>query len=141
MSCPDSIHCKMPLPEAPEHVKRCPVFQTSDLGNNLGEYTITEDGKLVLNNCAMGRLLMQSLGAPNDYEPQPILVEYVRKRIEMFASNMLGSATREGKRIVYTDDGSDRIDITYVVQIRNSKVSSIKEKCRTVTPARPISEM
>ena len=39
----DTVLIKMPLPDdAPEFVKKCPVFQTYDLGRGMGEYFIDE---------------------------------------------------------------------------------------------------
>lgn len=63
----------------------------------------------------------------------------------MWASNLRGGAPGKGKKkgqyITYTENGEDCISITYVVQIRNGRVSSIKEKWREVKPARPFAEM
>ena len=136
----DDIYCKMPLPEdAPEFLKKCPAFQTYDLGRGMGEYIITEDGQLMMERHMLTGILMEAFGATED--PPPMPVNYKRKRIEMHGSNIRGGGHRNGEYVWYTNDGSDYIEITYVVQIRNGKVSSIKEKNRTTQPARPFTEM
>lgn len=138
----DEIHCKKKLPDdAPEFVKKCPAFQTYDLGKGMGQYAITEDGQLVLESNMMTNILREVFKS----EPKPILVKYVRKKIEMYATNLRGGAPGKGKRkgqyISYTENGEDCMTIVYVVQIRKGRVSSIKEKWREVKAARPLAEM
>jgi len=138
----DEIYCKKKLPDdAPEFVKKCPAFQTYDLGRGMGQYTITEDGQLVLESNMMTDILREIFKS----EPKPLPIKYVRKKIEMYASNLRaggpGKGKNKGKWIEYTENGEDYISITYVVQIRNSRVSSIKEKWRETKSARPISEL
>jgi hypothetical protein len=136
----DTVHCKKALPaDAPEFLKKSPFFQTYDLGRGMGEYTITEDGVLQVESNMMSWILEEALKV--DHKPLAIPLTYRRKRIEMYASNLRGGAPRGGKYVYFTDDGSDYISVTYVVQIRNGKVSSIKEKSRSAQPARPYSEM
>jgi hypothetical protein len=143
MSLVDTVFCEYPLPDnAPEHIKKCPVFQTHDLGEGMGEYILTKDGKLLFKNDICSSLLCKAFGK-NVEDIEPFALEYKRKKIELFGSNIRGGrpATKKekenGETYVYlTDDGSDLIEITYVVQIRNSKVSSIKEKYRKVSPAK-----
>jgi hypothetical protein len=128
----------MPLPDdAPKFVKDCPAFQTYDLGKGMGSWTITEDGGLQCDQTLIGGLLEQEFSV----KIPPCPISYKRKRIEMTASNLRGAGPRKGKYVYFTEDGSDLIEITYIVQIRNGKVSSIKEKLRTQRPARPMSEM
>jgi hypothetical protein len=134
----DDIYCKKKLPDdAPEFVKKCPSFQTYDLGGGMGQYTITEDGQLMLESNMMREIFKS--------EPKPVPVKYVRKKIEMHATNLRAGAPGKGKKkgqyIYYTENGEDYISIVYVVQIRNGKVSSIKEKWREVKPASPYKEM
>jgi hypothetical protein len=133
----DEIHCKMPLPgEPPEFVKRCPVFQTYDLGCGMGAYTITKDGQLVIESTMLSDQFAEIMGV--EFRPSPM--NFCRKRIEMHASNLRagapGKGRDKGKYINYTDDGSDWVQIGYVVQIRDDRVSSIKETSRVVSPAR-----
>lgn len=132
----DEIYCKIKLPEdAPDFVKRIPCFQTYDLGKGMGQYTITEDGELQLDSTTLTFMLAEAMGAPEGFQPKPMKISYKRKRIEMYTSNIRGGAPSKDGYVYYTDDGSDYIEITYIVQIRNSKVSSIKEKIRTAKPA------
>ncbi len=135
----DTICCKKQLPDnAPDFVKECPVFQTYDLGRGMGEYTITEDGRLLMDSNLTTWMIREALGC-KEFPPVPL--EYKRKRIEMRADNLRGGAPR-GKRYVYfTDDGGDYTEVVYVVQIRDGKVSSIKEKFRQCQPAQPIANM
>ena len=136
----DSIHCKMKLPDnAPNFLKKSPFFQTSDLGKSCSDYVITEEGEVQISNSIMGNFLCEALGVDSKELP-PVKVSWKRKKIEMYASNCAGGAPRNGEYVWFTHDGSDYIGITYVVQIRNGKVSSIKEKYREVKAARPISE-
>ena len=135
----DTILCEMALPDpVPEFLKREPIFQTYDLGKGMGEYVITKDGRLRMRETAEIKSLKSWFGAKN-YE-KLIARNYSRKRIEMYGSNLRGGAPRDGKYVYFTEDGSDYVGITYVVQIRDGVVSSIKEKSRTVTPARPMKE-
>lgn len=131
----DSIHCKMPLPdESPIFIKENPFFQTYDLGRGMGDYVITEDGQLQMQSNIMSHILMEALGQSHeDMKPYPL--NYKRKRIEMHASNLRGAGPRNGQYVYFTEGGEDYIDITFVVQIRSGKVSSIKEKSRSVKPA------
>lgn len=133
----DSIHCKMPLPDdAPEHVKACPVFQTYDLGRGMNDYVIDEDGRLFLESGLMSELITTLTGKTTPFLP----IEYDRKRIEMSACNGRGGRPTKNGYEVFTEDGSDRVEIGYVVQIRNGVVSSITEKYRSSKPARPMAE-
>lgn len=134
MSSFDTIVCKMKLPEdAPDFVKKNPVFQTYDLGCRMDDYIITEEGELVVRPLAL-QILSKSFGKQLLDLLAP--VNYKRKRIEMYTTNLRGgSPTKDGKYVYYTDGGVDLVDITYVVQIRSGKVSSIKEKFRKVRPA------
>ena len=121
----DEVHCRYPLPDdAPEFVRRFRAFQTYDLGRGMGEYTITEEGQL----CA----------SLNSWRPGPIY--YKRKRLELYASNLRGGKPTPSGFQYYTENGEDYVSIVYVVQIRDGKVSSIKEKWRRVLPARPMKE-
>jgi len=127
----DSIHCKMSLPEGtPEYFKENPYFQTYDLGCWMGDYVITEEGRLQMQNSLVSNVLME-----NHEDVTPITISYKRKRIEMYATNLRGGAFRDGKYVNFTDGGVDCIEITLIVQIRSGKVSSIKEKSRFVKPA------
>ncbi len=130
----DDIYCKMPLPDdAPQFVKDCPVFQTYDLGRCMGQYIITEDGRLRYADdltCQLPEHLREAM--------QP---KYKRKRIRMHATNLRAGGPRKGEYVWFTTNGEDLIDIDYIVQIRDNKVSSIKETNRRVRPARPVSEM
>jgi len=143
MSLVDTVLCEYPLPDdTPEHIKKNPVFQTHDLGEGMGEYVLTKDGKLLFKNDICSSILCQAFGK-NIEDIEPFTLEYKRKKIELFGSNIRGGrpATKEEKEngetyVFLTDDGSDLIEITYVVQIRNGKISSIKEKHRKTTPAK-----
>jgi hypothetical protein len=141
MSLFDEILCKRKLPDdAPDFVKKCPVFQTYDLGKGMGQFTITESGELICESTMISGML-ENIG----FKFHPVPIKYVRKKIEMHASNLRGGAPGRGKNkgryINYTENGEDYISIVYVVQIRNGRVSSIKEKWRDVKPARPLVEM
>lgn len=131
----------MELPEnAPEYLKRCPFFQTYDLGKGMNEYILSEDRELLLNvkHSMIYGMLKEVFGAPEN--PIPTKIFHKRKKIIMSATNCRGGGPRNGKYVYYTDDGSDIVDINYVVQIRDGKVSSIKEESRNVKPALPLNE-
>lgn len=131
----DSIHCKMPLPEgSPDFIKKNPFFQTYDLGRAMGDYVITEDGQLQMQNCLVGHILLEALGMGQE-DMKPLPINYKRKKIEIYASNLRAAGPRDGGYAYFTENGDDYISITFVVQIRNGKVSSIKEKHRSVQPA------
>lgn len=135
MSLFDEIVCKMPLPDdAPAFVKKYRSFQTCDLGRGMGQYTIDEDRQLYCEFTVSARILKQALGI--DKLPR-VSMFYRRKRIEMAATNMVGGGPVKGNCVPRTKDGSDCINIVYVVQIRDGKVSSIKEKHRSCEPALP----
>lgn len=139
MSVPDYIECKMALPaDTPDCIKKSPFFQTSDLGGQGNEYQITEDGLFQITSSIIGNFLMEAMGVTE--QPPPTTITWKRKKITMYASNCRGGGPRNGEYVWYTKDGSDYVSITMVVQIRNGKVSSIKEKGRSVKPARPFSE-
>lgn len=131
------IHNKLLPNDAPQFLHRCPVFQTYDLGRGMRDFTIGPDGVLMMDGPGLISFVFDALGVRFD----PIPVKYVRKRLEIHATNLRGSKGPPNKRITYTDNGEDMVDISYVVQIRNGKVSSIKELNRTVKKARPIKEM
>ena len=138
MSLFDTIHCKRALPDdAPEFVKKSPVFQTYDLGRGCGDWTITEEGELRADRNIATEIFAEAL---NVCIP-PVMVRYKRKRIEMYATNLRGGGPRGKKYVFFTENGEDCISITYVVQIRNGKVSSIREKWRQAQPALPLKEM
>lgn len=135
----DDVHCKMSLPEdAPACIKESPFFQTYDLGKGMGRWVITEEGELQCEGNLEFYILGEACGFEGDMPA--VAVKYKRKRIELFGSNLRGGGPRGKKYVWFTDDGSDYISITYVVQIRNGKVSSIKEKSRSVQPALPYAE-
>lgn len=139
MSVVDEIHCKMSLPaDAPEFLKDAPFFQTSDLGKSGNEYQITKDGEFQITRTILGDIVCQALEITEP--PPPTTIEWKRKKIEMYASNLRAGGPRDGQYTYFTEDGSDYISICYVVQIRNGKVSSIKEKFREAKSALPISE-
>ena len=91
----------------------------------VGQYILTEDGRLTLPF--------------RDHET--VHLNYKRKKITMWAANLRGAKPWCGEYVHYTEDGSDSIRLTYVVQIRNGRVSSIKETHRDVRPARPLKEL
>jgi len=122
----------MELPgDVPYFLKECPCFQTYDLGKGMSDYELDKDGKLWITRTMLG-------GALGIVE-NPTLVTYKRKRIELHSSNLRGGKPSRRGYILFTDNGEDCIDITYVVNIRNGK-TTIKEKWRDVKPARPSSE-
>jgi hypothetical protein len=134
----DTVLIKMPLPDdAPEFVKKCPVFQTYDLGRGMGEYFIDEDGKLWYEANDYTYILCEAFGVePKDVKP--ILCNYKRKKLELDASNIRGGRRdpETNSYVMLTENGEDACSIVYTVQIRNGKVSSIKEKHRKVEPAK-----
>lgn len=140
MSVPDYIHCKMALPaDTPECIKKSPFFQTSDLGNAGSDFVITEDGELQIEHSIMANILCEALEIdPEAIPPTPIF--WKRKKITMYASNCRGGGPRDGKYVWFTDDGSDYVRATMVVQIRSGKVSSIKMTHCSSEPALPFSE-
>lgn len=134
MSLIDSIRCEMPLPEgAPDYFVRNPYFQTYDLGRGMGDYVITKDRVLQVENTIMASILMEAIGV--EQQPLAIPLNYKRKRLEMYGSNLRAAGPRNGTYVHFTENGDDYVEITFVVQIRNGKVSSIKEKHRSVKPA------
>lgn len=138
MSCYDEIICEMSLPgDVPDFIQKRPVFQTYNLGCKMNVFLL-KDGQLQLdiNHCFIAQVLKEALELPEEQLPSTS-IDYKRKRIVMYASNVRGGKPGKKGYQWYTDDGSDKIDITYVVQIRNSRVSSIKELSRTVEPALP----
>ena len=100
----------------------------------MGDFTITENGEVTIDHSIMGDFLAEAVGVSRDLL-KPMRITWKRKKITMYASNLCGAGPRNGKYIYYTKDGSDYISITYVVQIRNGKVSSIKEQSRHSQPA------
>lgn len=135
MSLFDEIRCDMPLPgDVPDFLKKRPDFQTYDLGKGMNEYVITETGQIhLVRTAVIGALL--GLSWCEDFQEEPTPIMWKRKKIHMYASNIRGGSPSENGWISYTADGSDCIDIGYDVQIRNGKVSSIKEVHRIVKPA------
>ena len=126
----DEIYCEYELPgEVPEFIKKCPSFQTKDLGEGMGQYIITKEGELFLD------LSCYNIPGIPEFFLTNKKIGYSRKKIEMYGSNIRAAGPRDGKYVWYTDDGSDYISITYIVQIRKGKVTSIKETHRTVEPA------
>ena len=94
----DEIYCKYKLPDdAPECVKECPGFQTYDLGQGMGQYTITEDGQLLCDSTLLGGLIIDALGG-DQTKIKPIPIKYVRKRIEMCWCNLRGGSPGKGKQ-------------------------------------------
>jgi len=145
MSLFDEIECKMPLPgDVPEFLKKFPLFQTHDLGQGMNEYEISEQGEIFLVHSALFGLIAGAFGKSSEdirnYESKTPMI-WKRKKIHMHASNIRGGSPSKDGYVYYTDDGSDYISINYVVQIRDGKVSSIKETGRSVQPAKKISEM
>lgn len=139
MSLFDTVLCKAKLPDdAPSFLKDCPSFQTYDLGGTMADYEITADGTLILVSTVLSGMLAAAFGGK---KVVPVPVNYRRKRIELHASNLCGGAPSKEGYVKFTQDGEDAMDITYVVQIRDGKVSSIKEKWRRVDAAMPISKM
>ena len=129
----------MPLPEdAPDFLKKCPCFQTSDLGKAGNSYTISKDGQFLMTDCLLSGILLDAFGIKDPPPPMPIV--WKRKKIHLYASNLRGGSPRDGKYVYFTENGEDYISINYVVQIRSGKVSSIKEQSRDVKPAKPMSE-
>lgn len=140
----DEVYCEMPLPDdAPEFLKKCPAFQTYDLGRGMGNFTITKDGILQLTPGTFDlSWCFEITGVkpieipPDKITPiKPIPMNYKRKRLEIHATNLRAAGPQGDKYVYYTDDGSDCIDISYIVQIRNGRVSSIKENGRDTKPA------
>lgn len=129
MSCNfDNVICRYPLPgDVPEFLKNSPVFQTSDLGGGMGDYEITESGEVrpVFDQVTVEicRRLGLDVVAP---------LQWKRKRLEIYASNICGGKPMpDGSYKHLTRNGEEPLWITYVVQIRNSVVSSIKELRRS----------
>jgi hypothetical protein len=88
MSLFDEVYCKMPLPDdAPAFVEKYRVFQTYDLGQGMGQWTIDEDRQLYCESTISADILKQALGI--DKLPR-VSVFYRRKRIEMAATNIVG---------------------------------------------------
>lgn len=139
MSLFDTVTCHYSLPgDVPNFLKECPVFQTYDLGRGMGEYVLDSEGRLWISNTMLGGLLTQALGVNKGVDAT--LVPYKRKRMELYASNLRGGSPSPNGYIHYTEDGSDYVQITYVVNIRDGK-TRIKELSRSSEPARPIVEM
>ena len=134
----DEIHCKMPLPgDPPDFVLARPLFQTYDLGRGMGDYTITGDGRLLMDGSMATHLLEQVLQTG---DITPLCLGYKRKRIEMHADNVRGGRHVAGQYRWFTEGGVPAVHISYVVQVRNGRVSSIKEKWRKEEPALPFAE-
>ncbi len=123
---------KLPI-DAPEFVKKFPVFQTYDLGRGMGDYEITDIGEIkrVPPSPQIAKLL------PGLFQP----VLYKRKRIELYATNLKGAGPRPEGYCSFTENGEDCEEIVYIAQFRNGKLSSLKEKYRDKKPALPMSEM
>lgn len=136
----DEVTVLCELPEnAPEFVRKCPVFQTYDLGRGANEYEITEDREFVMTGSAVGLMLATAFGAGDVKFKTP--VPFKRKRLELYTTNGCGGR-RVGKTYMnFTKNGEPYVAITYVVQIRSGFVSSIKEKSRVEKPALPKSRL
>jgi hypothetical protein len=137
MSLFDEVEVKMPLPgDVPEFLKKAPLFQTYDLGKSMGNYEITKDGEVHMLGTPAWDMISEFL----KIEMRPMPLFWKRKKIHLHASNISGGSPSKDGWITYTRDGSDCIDVNYVVQIRNGKVSSIKELSRTVRSAQKMPE-
>ncbi len=137
MSLFDEVEVKMPLPgDVPDFLKGRQLFQTYDLGKGMGEYEISEDGKV----CILSTPAWSILSGVLELKMQPMPLFWKRKKIRLHTSNIAGGSPSKDGWITYTKDGSDCVEINYVVQIRDGKVSSIKETNRVVKPAQKLPE-
>lgn len=139
------VRCELPT-NAPEFVVRSPVFQTYDLGRGMNDYAITKDKRLVITRSCIEAILMKAFKTPKDVAEQikkhVTPLTYRRKRLELYASNLRGGKPmgKKKKWQVFTANGEQMVEVTYVVQIRDGLVSSIKEKHRRVEDALPMSK-
>lgn len=131
-----TIECELP-PTAPNWLKRCPVFQTSDLGQAMGDYTITKDRSFLMVNSIIGSILSQAC----DITIKALPIRYKRKRLSLYATNLRGGRPVGKEYCHFTDNGDPYVWITYTVWIYNGKAGPIRETSRCEKPARPVSEM
>lgn len=128
----DNVVCRYPLPgNVPDFLKKKPWFQTRDLYGGMNDYEITKDGvvKPVIDSGLLD--FCRELGLEMDAP-----LRWKRKRLEIYASNISsGRPMPDGSYGYTTFDGQEMCDITYVVNIRNSVVSSIRELHRRTEPA------
>lgn len=130
MSLFDEVEVLMPLPgNVPEFIRKSPYFQTYDLGKNMCEYTISENGELFMEHSCMDFIFQGIMG-----EFKPTKIEYKRKKIVLYTSNIKGGKPVDGGYLLETCDGMPCLNIHYTVQIRDSRVSSIKETHRFERP-------
>ena len=141
MSLFDTVKILCPLPEnTPEFIKKCPVFQTSDLGEGMGNYIVTKEGKLCFHSDPISMILCKALGTQLE-DIKPVEVVYKRKKIELYSTNIIGGKPGKNDDYIWlTNNGEDAITISYILQIRNGKVSSIKEKNRSIKSAQKFEE-
>lgn len=73
-----SVDVKWLPAEAPEWLRKSPYFQTRDLGNQMGQYTINGDGRLILDcgSTIFGGILCQAFGSV----PQWQAIEFEREK-------------------------------------------------------------
>lgn len=128
-----TVHPSLLPDDAPEHVKRCPVFQTYDLGRGMGDYEITADRKVI---CGSTARLLKLMPDSNITAEQ----KWKRKRIELYASNLRGGRMVGKKYRSFTDDGEPVVAVTYVVWIRNGRAGKVMEVRRDEEPALPMSK-
>jgi hypothetical protein len=127
----DTVVCRYPLPgDVPTFLKKCPVFQTNDLGGGMGDFEITVDGHVKRTIDKDVSAYLRSIGVELEAP-----LKWKRKKIEISGSNLRCGRPSPGGYQYFTDDGSDYCQIVYVVQIRDSVVSSITERVRKTKPA------
>lgn len=131
-----TVECDLP-DTAPEWLKAYPVFQTYDLGG-YGEYAITKDRQLVIVDTIVGSMLREALSITDMPPRQPI--QYKRKKIQLYASNI--RAGRKVGRVYrsFTEDGSPSVKLIYTVWIYDGKVGKMRETMRKEDKALPMFE-
>lgn len=139
MSLFDTVTIECDLPDgAPEWLKRCPVFQTSDLGQCMADYAITKDRELVIEDTAIGPTIREAFGFSKP--PQRVPVKYKNKQLELYASNIRGGRLVGKQYRHFTEDGQPCTSLVYVVWIRDGKAGPIREVSRDERPALPMSK-
>ena len=139
MSLFDTVTIECDLPDtAPDWLKRCPVFQTNDLGGMMADYAITKDRQLVIEDTCIGPIIREALGITE--QPQCVPVKYKRKRLELFATNIRGGRKVGNTYCHFTENGEQYVNILYVVWIRDGIAGPIREKSRSDGDALPMSE-
>jgi len=139
MSLFDTVTIECDLPDnAPEWLKRCPVFQTYDLGNHMSDYSITKDRELVIDDTCIGYMIREALGIIR--QPERLPIKYKHKRLVLYASNIRGGRKVGKKYRHFTEDGQPCTSLVYVVWIRDGKAGPIRENARNEEPALPMSK-